>query len=114
MNMIKILIVVFMLAATGWSSAQDVPKTTTFEVLMKNFRMADSAAGTVGFRQCDNCNYQRIRLSPRTQYMVNGERLHFEEFRRIVANLANDGELNVNVRRDDTSGTVASVFISSE
>ena len=113
MTSIRTLFATVVLLAAGAASAQNLPASTTFEVLMKNFSFADTAVGAVSFKQCDDCDYQRLRLTPRSEYSINGERMRFEEFQSAVADFrANDGDdINVNVRRDDASGTVASVFI---
>ena len=114
MKTIKLTAAALLLAVSAL--AYGAPKTTTFEVLLQNFDMAETAAGAVGFKECDECNYQRLRLTPRTTFKIDGKSLRFADFREAISSfeLAGDDELNINVRRDNVTGTLASVFLYTE
>ena len=113
MNIAKILITTLLLA-TSMAWAQDMPPTKTFEVSSNGFRMARSPQGTVGLKECDTCDFHRLRVTARTIYQVNGKPLRFENFLEALENLELHGEFFLNVVRDETTGTVSKIFIYSD
>lgn len=113
MNISKILLVSLLLVAST-SFAENLPPTKTFELSSNGFRMASSPVGTVGLKECEDCDFHRIRVTASTQYMIDGRRMKFEDFREALGRLERDGEFFINVTRDDRSGTVARIFIYSE
>lgn len=110
MNMIKIISLAFMLVFSSSAFANDVPATNTFEVSAKSLRLPVSANGTVSLRQCDDCDYHAIRVTPDTQYKINGKHLQLAEFRKAILELKLRKDFTVNVTRDDATSTVASVY----
>jgi len=113
MNMIKIISLVWTLALmTVFSSvaiANDAPPTKTFEVSINSLRLPVSPNGTVSLRECDDCDYHAIRVTPNTQYTINGKNFRLTEFRKAVLDLKLRGDRTVNVTRDDTTNTVETV-----
>ena len=78
--------------------------------------MAESISGAVGFRECDECDYMRLRVTQRSTFMIDGEYMRFKEFREAIEEFELNGEeeVNINVGRDDTFGTLATVFIYTQ
>lgn len=117
MNNFKLIIAVVLLAISASVTAQDnAPQVTIFEVLLKNFGMAESTSGAVGFKECDECEYVRLRVTQRTRYMIDGRYMRFAEFRDAIEHFESTGqdEVNLNVGRDDASGTLATIFIYTQ
>ena len=111
MNMIKIISLAWMLVFSSIAFANDVPATKTFEVSIKSLRLPVSPNGTVSLRECDDCDYHAIRVTPDTQYKINGKHLRLTEFRKAILDLKLRGDITVNVTRDEASSTVASVYV---
>jgi hypothetical protein len=111
MNMIKIISVAWMLVFTPMALANDVPATYTFEVSIKSLRLPVSPNGTVSLRECDDCDYHSIRVTPNTQYMINGKQLRLTKFRKAILDLKLRMDITVNVTRDEATSTVASVYV---
>lgn len=113
MNIAKTLITSLLLA-TSMAWAQDLPPTKTFEVSSNGFRMARSPQGTVGLKECETCDFHRLRVTERTRYQVDGRSMRFEKFLDALENLELHGEFFLNVVRDETTGTVSKIFIYSQ
>ena len=111
MNMIKTITLAWMLVISSLALADSVPPTKTFEVSIQSLRLPVSPNGTVALRECDDCDYQTIRVTPNTQYIINNEHLRLDKFRKLILDLKLRGDITVNVKRDDDSNTVTSVFV---
>ena len=113
--MIKVISLAWTLASmmvfSSTAFANDVPATKTFEVSISSLRLPVSPNGTVSLRECEDCDYHSIRVTPHTQYRINGKHLHLTEFRKAVLDLKLRGDRTVNVTRDDATNTVDSVFL---
>lgn len=117
MNKFKLTFAALLLAFSAATLAQsNGPQVTIYEVLLKNFGMAESRNGAVGFRECDDCDYMRLRVTQRSTFMIDGRYMRFNDFRKAIANFETTGqsEININVGRDDTSGTLATVYIYTQ
>lgn len=113
----KVTIAALLLTFSAAVMAQgNGPSVTIFEALLKNFSMAESTNGAIGFRQCDDCDYVRLRVTPRSTFMIDGRYMRFQDFKKAIVDFESTGqiEVNVNVGRDDTSGTLATVFIYTQ
>jgi len=111
MNMIKIVTLAWMLVVAPLAYANSAPVTNTFEVSIYSVRLPVSPNGTVALRECEDCDYHSIRVTPETQYIINDKHLRLNQFRKRILELKLRGDITVNVRRDDATNTVASVFI---
>jgi hypothetical protein len=115
MNMIKEISLAWTLASmmvfSSIAIADDAPATYTYEVSIKSLRLPVSPNGTVSLRECDDCDYHSIRVTPNTQYMINGEQLRLTKFRKAILDLKLRMDITVNVTRDEATSTVASVYV---
>lgn len=113
--MIKIISLAWTLASmmvfSSIAFADDAPVTNTYEVSINSVRLPVSPNGTVSLRECDDCDYHAIRVTPNTQYTINDKHLRLTEFRKAVLDLKRRGDRTVNVTRDDATNTVVSVFL---
>ena len=114
MNMIKTMMLAWMLVMSSVALANDVPATNTYEVSINSLRLPVSPNGTVSLRECDECDYHAIRVTPDTQYRVDNHRLKLTEFRKAILNLKTLGDITVNVTRDEATSTVVSVYVNSQ
>jgi len=111
MKMIKIITLAWMLVISSLAFAATMPATTTYEVSINSLRLPVSPNGTVALRECDDCDYHSIRVTPDTQYVINDKRLRLNKFRKRILDLKQHGDITVNVTRDDASNTVVTVFL---
>ena len=114
MKIKTLLIVPALLLAATVSMAQDLPPTKTFEVSSNAFRMASSQQGTVGLKECDACDYFRLRVTARTLYMIDGKRMRFDDFVETLESMEANGEYFLNVVRDERSGVVTKIYIYND
>lgn len=114
MNTIKAMLLTSALFAASVAYSDTHPATRTFEALATTVRMPVSASGTITLRECDDCEVQSIRVTPDTQYRINEQSMPLEQFRHAIRDLQNNGAHVVNVRRDEASQTVASIFVYTD
>lgn len=114
MKMIKMLTIAALLGPSISASAEGVPPSTTFEISIFSVNLPVSANGRVSIRECEDCDYHSIRVTPQTVYQVNDKRLQLEDFRKAIAYLRREGDTTVNVKRDETTNTVASIRVSRQ
>lgn len=111
MTMIKTLTITLVFAFSISAFAQGVPITKTFEVSIFSVRIPVSENGTISIRECDDCDYHSLRVTPRTQYLMNGKAMKLDQFRRALTDMRQHGDTTVNVMRDDASNTVVNVRV---
>lgn len=116
MKTLKLTITVLILAFSSVAMSQGGPQVTIYEVLLGNFGMAESSSGSVGFKECDECEYQLLRVTDRSTFMIDGQAMRFKDFREAIIRFESEGEneININVGRDDRSGTLATIFIYTQ
>lgn len=114
MTMIKTLAIALILGCSISAGAQSLPMTKTFEVSIFSVRMPVSESGTISIRECEDCDYHSLRVTPDTQYLINDKALKLDKFRQALAEMRQRGDTTVNVKRDDTSNTVVNVRVYGE
>jgi hypothetical protein len=111
MNMMKTITLAWMLIVSSLAFASTMPATKTYEVSINSLRLPVSPNGTVALRECDDCDYHSIRVTPNTQYVINDKHLRLKTFRKRILDLKRRGDITVNVTRDETTETVVTVFV---
>jgi len=111
MNMIKTITFAWMMVMSSLVFASTMPPTKTYEVSINSLRLPVSPNGTVALRECDDCDYHTIRVTPNTQYVINDKHLRLTKFRERILDLKLRGDITVNVTRDETTETVVTVFV---
>ena len=100
-----------LIASTSIATANSYPPTKTFEGIISSVRMPATPNGTITLRECDDCDFQTIRVTSNTRFEVNNKSVKFDDFRKLVLELKPEGEATVNVTRDEASQTVAVMFL---
>ena len=54
------------------------------EVSLSNFRVPISLNSVVAYENCDDCEIESSRATPKTQYVVDGRAIPLREFREMV------------------------------
>jgi hypothetical protein len=109
--MIRTIAFAWMLVISSLAIAESMPPTNTYEVSIYSLRLPVSPHGTVSLRECDDCDYHSIRVTPDTQYVINEQQLQLTQFRNRILDLRLHGDITVNVTRDETTETVVSMFV---
>ncbi len=67
------------------------------EVTLADLRLPQSDAGTIGFRSCDECDYQTKRVTTATRWSLNGKALSLDDFRLGIARITERNDVYVTV-----------------
>lgn len=58
-----------------------------YEVALSDMRLPRVDGGTIGFKECETCEYVRIRVGAGTTYRLNGQALPLAKFRAALSNV---------------------------
>ena len=114
MNIIKTVLLSLLLVTSAGAIANSLPPTKTYEAMMKSVRLPQMPFGTLSVRECDGCDYETYRVTPRTVYRVDNKAMRLKDFRATLERLALDSEHNVNVTRDIQTNTITAVFLFTQ
>ena len=83
------------------------------EVRLTDLRMPQSESGTVGFRTCDECDFQTERVTGETRWSLNGRIVRLDDFRVALARIADRSDVYVTVLHhlEDDRITEVSVYL---
>lgn len=93
-------------------SAQNDITVKAHEVRLSALRLPASEAGSLAFRACDECDYITRRVTPATRWEINGRAVRLDEFRAVLATIANREESTVTVGHDLTADVILDVSIT--
>jgi len=103
---IALLSLGFSLAATGQVVSQ------AYEVALSEFRPPATENGSVGFRECADCERKLVRVTPGTRYAINGKTVRLDDFRRAVSQAGDREDKTVVVLHHLESDTVTLLDVS--
>ncbi len=109
-------IAVIALAFSGLATADVVTIVDAVETVTANVNVPTSTNGRLMFKPCsENCDLDFIsaRLTPETQFVFNGQRMNFVDFRRNFYNLRRGSDTYALVSYDTATSTVTSVSIGT-
>ncbi len=81
----KLLIAAALLSLALPAAAQREVVAQAYEVALSNLRLPQSEAGTIAFKECDDCDYQTRRVTALTRYVVNGRTVSLNDFSKAVS-----------------------------
>jgi hypothetical protein len=93
----KALIAAILLGIALPAAADFKTVAEAHEVSLVNLRIPQSESGTVAFKTCEECSYQTKRVNEDTQWVLNGNRLPLEKFRRGVLSITDREATSVTV-----------------
>lgn len=67
------------------------------EVTLTNLRLPQSEGGTIGFKSCDECEYQTERVTAATRWELNGKAVSLADFRLGLGRATKREEVYVTV-----------------
>ncbi|MEM9402848.1 MAG: hypothetical protein AAGA44_10205 [Pseudomonadota bacterium] len=102
---IRLTITALALLVAGTSHAE------SFELDLTQIQMPATAAGTIAFKACEDCSYERKQIRSSTSFEINGNAVSFEQFRRAANGAPNKERALVTVLVDDNSGDITLVSV---
>ncbi len=91
-------------------SAQTVSKA--FESTLASFTPPASENGGVTFKPCLKCSATTLRVTSATRYEIDGNRVSFDQFRKVVATIRDRDSVGLTVLHHLESGQVQLVSIA--
>ena len=86
--------------------------TAAYEISLSNLRIPGSAAGSLIFKKCADCDSQVVLMSSRTQFIVNGQSVDLKEFRKNIFTVRDRSREMVVVKHHLESDTITSLRVS--
>ena len=83
-----------------------------YEVALSDLTVPLSQNGQLLFRQCNDCDTESVRLTPNTQFVVNGRNVRFDRFRSIANETSEADSVPVTVLHHLESGTVVRLSLT--
>ena len=99
-----------------WLCAPALADFTTvapaYEVALSDVRVPATPSSGIIFRKCRSCDMAAYRVTPRTQYIVNGKAVTLKEFRKNVFQVRERAGKVVIIKHHLESDTIESVRVS--
>ncbi len=110
---IKVLITAFVLCLALPAAAQFTTTQLAHEVALNELRLPSHPSGTIGFKTCNDCEYQTKRVSANITYELNGEQVKLAKFREAVSHVRKRSEETVVVLQhlEDDVITKVSIYL---
>jgi hypothetical protein len=107
----KIVITAFMLMLAFPAAADFVTKALAIELALSDITVPPSQNSKLMFKECDDCDYMSIRLTPETMFKINGRSVRFDKFREAIRGVRKPDETAAIVLHHLESDTVKSVSV---
>jgi hypothetical protein len=108
---VKKLILLALLTLSLPVAADFVIVSEAYEIALSNFRVPATPSSGVQFKKCDECDYQTVRVTPNTRYVVNGQAVTLKEFRKRVFDVRDRAAETIIVLHHLESDTIESVSV---
>ena len=109
----KVLITAALLALALPAAAEFRTVQEAYEVALSDLRLPRAEGGTIAFKECGTCEYQRYRVGADTEYRINGKAIPLGKFRAAMSQVADPDNEAVTVLRhvDRNQVTAVSVYL---
>jgi hypothetical protein len=94
------------------AAAEFEPITRSYEISLNEFRVPATANSALSFKQCASCDIETIRVTNRTQYIVNNKHLELLEFKKAISRVRDRENKGIVVKHHLESDTIVAVSIS--
>lgn len=105
----KVLITACMLMLALPATAQFTTTVLAHEVALSQLRLPAHPNGTIAFKACQECDYQTVRVTESTRYVLNGKSTSLEKFRLAAAGVRERSLQAVAVHQHLADNVVTSV-----
>ncbi len=82
------------------------------EVRLADLRLPQNETGTVGFKPCDDCSFLVKRVNGNTEWVLDGQKLSLEKFKRNLRRIADRENTPVTVLHHLEDDRVTRVTVS--
>ena len=83
-----------------------------YEVALSDLTVPTSTNGRILFKECDDCTTATARLTPNTDFVINGRSVRFEKFRTMTKEVDEADSVPVTVLHHLESGTVVRLSLT--
>lgn len=108
---IKNAFVFFILALSLPAAAEFTTVSRAYEVALSNITVPATMSSNIMFRSCAKCDMTTVRLSPSTQFVVNGQSVTLKDFRKSVFQVRDRARKVVIIRHHLESDTIEYVSV---
>jgi len=83
-----------------------------YEVALSDMRVPATPSSGIIFKQCTDCDMMSVRVTPDTQYIVNGKSITLKAFRKAVFQIRDRAAETIIVLHHLESDTIVSVSVT--
>ncbi len=83
-----------------------------YEIALSDLRVPATPSSGIIFKECAECDLVTVRVTPDTQYIVNGRSLPLKDFRKAVFQITHRDTTFVTVLHHLESDTIVSVSVA--
>lgn len=109
---IRSIIGVLLLGYSLTAMAEFETISRAYEIALNNFRVPATPNSSVILKQCDDCDAVAIRVTPKTEYTINGEAVTLRQFRKVIFRIRDREDETIIVLHHLESDTVLSVSVT--
>jgi hypothetical protein len=108
----KVLIAAILLGLSLPVAAEYEVIQEAHEVRLADLRLPQNETGTVGFKPCDDCNYLVKRVNGNTEWVLDGQKLSLQKFKRNLRRISDRENTPVTVLHHLEDDRVTRVTVS--
>ena len=112
MNIKKLLTITLICIGFAASTSGQIV-SQAYELSLGAFTAPTTTNSNASFKECDDCDLMRVRVTETTNYSVNGSSVLLEDFRLAVSGASDPDEASVVVLHHLESDTVLSIDLST-
>jgi len=109
---LKVLITAVLLSLALPAAADMKVVKQAYEIALSDMRLPRAIGGTLAFKECDDCQYVRLRVSADTRYQINGKAVPLKKFRAALAEVEEPDQEAVTVLHHLERNQVAAVSVN--
>ena len=94
---LKVLITALLLSLALPAAADMNIVQEAYEVALSNMRLPRAQNGTIAFKECEKCEYRRLRVGDDTQYRIDNKAVSLKAFREALSLVEDRGTQPVTV-----------------
>jgi hypothetical protein len=94
---LKLIIAAMMLTLAFPAAGDGAVVQQAYEVALSDLRLPRAEGGTIAFKECEKCDYLRLRVSASTTYRINGQAVPLPRFRTAMRDVADSKNQAVTV-----------------
>lgn len=81
---LKLLIAAALLSLALPATAEFTQVQEAYEIALSDLRLPRADGGTIAFKECDTCEYRRLRVGSDMRYRLNGKDVTLKKFREAM------------------------------